>query len=91
MGDEVEQVVYEVSVEGVDEAFGSLKNVHGAAAALRAQVDALKEEPLDVGGMVKSPEEEGKKEKKKPLLPRKELKAEEEAAVEEARKRWRKK
>jgi len=76
------KIIYEIKAEGGEEAFASLKNVHGAAAALRAQVAQLKEEPLDVGEMVKPPEEEEeKKEKKKPLLPRKELKPEEEAAV----------
>jgi hypothetical protein len=76
------QIVWDIGVHGAEESKGKIEDVRAAAAALREQVDALKEEPLAVAPEVKPPEEEeGKKEKKKPLLPRKELKAEEEAAV----------
>ncbi|NIT36982.1 MAG: hypothetical protein GTN49_10875 [candidate division Zixibacteria bacterium] len=81
MEEEKHQIVYDVELEGTEESAQKIQDVRAAAEALREQVDALKEEPLDVGEMVKPRKEEEKKEEKKPLLPRKELKAEEEAAV----------
>jgi hypothetical protein len=79
---EERQIVYTITAEGADESTQKLQDVHAAAAGLREQVAQLKEAPLEVAPEVKPPEEEEeKKEKKKPLLPRKELKPEEEAAV----------
>jgi hypothetical protein len=75
------KIVWEVNPENAEraaEAFGRLReNVGG----LREQMAALKEEPLKVapeGELPKPPEEE---EGKKPLLPKKKLKPDEEAAV----------
>jgi hypothetical protein len=82
MAEERKKAVYEVKVGGADDAAESFDKIRESAAGLKEQLDALKEEPLEVAPEVKPPEEEEeKKEKKKPLLPRKELKAEEEAAV----------
>ena len=82
MEEDEDKIVYEVKIVGAEESAQNIQDVRAAAEGLRAQVDALKEEPLAVTPEVKPPEEEPeKKEKKKPLLPRKELKAEEEAAV----------
>ena len=82
MAREERQIVYTISTEGAEESEEKLRNVRGVAEGLRAQVAALKEEPLEVAPEGKPPEEEEvKKEEKKPLLPRKKLKPEEEAAV----------
>ena len=42
------KIEYQIKTEGADEALTSLQNVHDVAAALREQVAALKEEPLEV-------------------------------------------
>ncbi len=82
MADITRQINYTVEIAGADESAEKVKQVEDNVAALKDQLGALKEEPLEVAPEVKPPEEEEeKKEKKKPLLPRKELKAEEEAAV----------
>ena len=81
---EERQIVYTISAEGADESTQKLQDVRAAAEGLREQVAALKEEPLKVapeGELAKPPEEAEEKEEKKPLLPRKKLKPEEEAAV----------
>jgi hypothetical protein len=74
-------VNYEITVTGDEESAAKVRNVRAEADALRDQLAALKEEPLQLapeGELPKPPEEE---EKKKPKLPRKKLKPEEEAAV----------
>ena len=61
------KIDYEIKAEGADETLASLKNVHDAAAALREQVAALKEEPLKVapeGELPKPPEKKKKDEEK---------------------------
>jgi hypothetical protein len=77
MEDRPRQIVYTVEVQGAEK----LENVRATAEGLREQVAALKEEPLDVGEIVKPPEEAEDKKEKKPKLPKKDLKREEEAAV----------
>ncbi|NIT37430.1 MAG: hypothetical protein GTN49_13200, partial [candidate division Zixibacteria bacterium] len=75
-------VIYEIKVGGAEESAEKVKQVEDNVTGLKEQLDALKEEPLEVAPEVKPPEEEEeKKEEKKPLLPRKKLKPEEEAAV----------
>jgi hypothetical protein len=74
-------VNYEITVTGDEESAAKVRNVRAEADALRDQLAALKEEPLQLapeGELPKPPEEE---EKKKPKLPRKKLEPEEEAAV----------
>jgi hypothetical protein len=81
---EEDQFVYEVKLEGTEEAAQAFDDIGASAAGLKEQLDALKEEPLEVAPPAVAPEAkppEEEEEKKKPLLPRKELKAEEEAAV----------
>jgi hypothetical protein len=75
-----EQIVWDITVQGAEESKQKMEDVRVAAEVLREQVAALKEAPLDVGEMVKPPEEEPE-DKKKPLLPTKKLKPEEAAAV----------
>jgi hypothetical protein len=75
------KAVYEVKVLGAEEAAQAFDNIGAAAEGLREQVATLKEEPLEVapeGELPKPPEGE---EEKKPLLPKKKLKPDEEAAV----------
>ena len=84
MEEEKRQIVYDVELEGTEESAQKVENVRAAAAALREQLDALKEEPLEVAPPAVAPEAkppEEEEEKKKPKLPKKKLKAEEEAAV----------
>ncbi len=78
--EEQKKVIYTVEVQGTDESKQKMEDIRAAADGLRTQVAALKEEPLDLGEMVKPPEEEPE-DKKKPLLPTKKLKPEEAAAV----------
>jgi len=82
MEEEGRKVVWDVSVRGKEEAAQAFDDIGASAAGLKEQLGALKEEPLEVAPEVKPPEEaEGKEEGKKPLLPKKKLKPEEEAAV----------
>jgi len=48
MEEETRQIVYEVTLEGTEESAEKVENVRDAAAALREQLGALKEEPLKV-------------------------------------------
>jgi hypothetical protein len=75
------QIVYDLRLTGTEESTQKIQDVRAAAAGLREQLTALKEEPLKVapeGELPKPPEEE---DKKKPLLPTKKLNPEEAAAV----------
>ena len=82
MEEDEDKIVYEVEIVGAEESAQNIQDVRAEAEALREQVGALKEEPLEVAPEVKPPdEEEEKEEKRKPKLPKKKLKAEEEAAV----------
>ena len=75
---------YTVEMMGEPEARAALEGLEEHAVRLKDQLAALKEEPLAVapeGELPKPPEEAEDKEEKKPLLPRKKLKPEEEAAV----------
>jgi len=81
MEEEGRKIVWDVTVRGKEEAAQAFDDIGASAAGLKEQLGALKEEPLEVAPEVKPPEEKEEKEEKKPLLPRKKLKAEEEAAV----------
>ena len=84
MEEEGLKTVYRVEFQGEPEAREALVGLEEHAARLKEQLAALKEEPLAVapeGELPKPPEEAEDKEEKKPLLPRKKLKPEEEAAV----------
>ncbi len=77
------QIVYRIEVGGAKESSEGFKEAADEVVGLRDQIAALKEEPLKVAPPavapeVAPPEEEGKK---KPLLPKKDLKPEEEAAA----------
>jgi hypothetical protein len=75
------KIDYSVKVGGTDEASAGLDRFRESVVNLRDQIAALKEEPLQLapeGELPKPPDEE---QKKKPLLPRKKLEPEEEAAV----------
>ncbi len=56
---EKDQFIYEVKLEGTEEAAQAFENIGSAAGGLREQIDALKEEPLEV-----APEAEKKEEKR---------------------------
>ena len=82
MVEDEKQIVYDLRLTGTEESTQKIQDVRAEAEALREQLAALKEEPLKVapeGELPKPPEEQ--EAKKKPLLPRKKLKPEEEAAV----------
>lgn len=75
------QYTYAIKVVGKEEAAQAFTDIGAAAAGLKDQLATLKEEPLKVapeGEVPKPPEGE---EEKKPLLPKKKLKPDEEAAV----------
>jgi hypothetical protein len=55
------QVVYEVELEGTEESAEKLENVHAAAAGLREQLAALREEPLALAPEGELPKPSGKK------------------------------
>jgi hypothetical protein len=81
MEDNQDQIVWDVGVKGAEEAAQSFDDIGASVGGLKDQLAALKEEPLEVAPEVKPPEEAEKEEEEKPLLPRKKLKPEEEAAV----------